>query len=143
MYRCVCMSVLGDAMHICVRPVIQPSVRGHAVYCCADVHLFLLSTGEQRLRYFQLLVDGVYTPQTLPVGGEEPREPSPGSLADILQVRPHLPRAVSYKPTECTHSSCQEPSWCMCSVQSRTVPGSHFSQTKFYCCTQRARADIQ
>ncbi|KAJ8286506.1 hypothetical protein GJAV_G00039960 [Gymnothorax javanicus] len=42
--------------------------------------------GEHRQRYFQLLVDGVYTPQTLPVGGQELLDPSPGCLTDILQV---------------------------------------------------------
>ncbi|XP_064164008.1 histone-lysine N-methyltransferase SETD1B-A isoform X2 [Anguilla rostrata] len=50
------------------------------------IHVELDPKGEQRLRYFQLLVDGVCTPLTLPVGAEEPRDPSPGSLADIIQV---------------------------------------------------------
>ncbi|TMS08436.1 Histone-lysine N-methyltransferase SETD1B-A [Larimichthys crocea] len=35
-------------------------------------------------RYFQLLMNGSYTPKTLPVGGEEAREVSPRSLAEAL-----------------------------------------------------------
>lgn len=45
------------------------------------------SAGENRLRYFQLLMNGSYTPKTLPVGGEEAREVSPRSLAEALLVR--------------------------------------------------------
>lgn len=40
-----------------------------------------LFAGENRLRYFQLLMNGSYTPRTLPVGGESPR-----SLAEALLV---------------------------------------------------------
>lgn len=45
------------------------------------------SAGENRHRYFQLLMNGCYTPQTLPVGGEEAREVSPRSLAEALLVK--------------------------------------------------------
>lgn len=45
------------------------------------------SAGENRLRYFQLLMNGSYTPRTLPVGGEEAREVSPRSLAEALLVK--------------------------------------------------------
>lgn len=44
------------------------------------------SLGENRLRYFQLLMNGSYTPRTLPVGGEEAREVSPRTLAEALLV---------------------------------------------------------
>ncbi|KAI1882396.1 hypothetical protein AGOR_G00250260 [Albula goreensis] len=50
------------------------------------IHVELDPRGENRMRYFQLLVDGTYTPQTLPVGGEEPPTVLPLSLADALQV---------------------------------------------------------
>ncbi|XP_037608232.1 histone-lysine N-methyltransferase SETD1B-A isoform X4 [Sebastes umbrosus] len=48
------------------------------------IHVELDPKGENRLRYFQLLMNGSYTPQTLPVGGEEAREVSPRSLAEAL-----------------------------------------------------------
>ncbi|XP_054896030.1 histone-lysine N-methyltransferase SETD1B-A isoform X2 [Poeciliopsis prolifica] len=48
------------------------------------IHVELDPKGENRLRYFQLLMNGSYTPRTLPVGGEENREVSPRSLAEAL-----------------------------------------------------------
>ncbi|XP_059214705.1 histone-lysine N-methyltransferase SETD1B-A isoform X2 [Centropristis striata] len=48
------------------------------------IHVELDPKGENRLRYFQLLMNGSYTPLTLPVGGEEAREVSPRSLAEAL-----------------------------------------------------------
>ncbi|XP_056289363.1 histone-lysine N-methyltransferase SETD1B-A isoform X2 [Pseudoliparis swirei] len=48
------------------------------------IHVELDPKGENRLRYFQLLMNGSYTPLTLPVGGEETREVSPRSLAEAL-----------------------------------------------------------
>ncbi|XP_077399006.1 histone-lysine N-methyltransferase SETD1B-A isoform X2 [Vanacampus margaritifer] len=48
------------------------------------IHVELDPKGENRLRYFQLLMNGSYTPRTLPVGGEEAREVSPRSLAEAL-----------------------------------------------------------
>lgn len=56
----------------------KPGIRPRHVYC---------SAGENRLRYFQLLMNGSYTPRTLPVGGEEAREVSPRSLAEALLVK--------------------------------------------------------
>lgn len=56
----------------------KPGIRPRHV-CC--------SAGENRLRYFQLLMNGSYTPRTLPVGGEEAREVSPRSLAEALLVK--------------------------------------------------------
>uniref|UniRef100_A0A4W5N3W6 SET domain containing 1B, histone lysine methyltransferase a n=1 Tax=Hucho hucho TaxID=62062 RepID=A0A4W5N3W6_9TELE len=46
------------------------------------IHLELDPKGENRLRYFQLLLNGTFTPRTLPVGGEEARQVSPRSLAN-------------------------------------------------------------
>lgn len=50
--------------------------------------------GENRQRYFQLLINGTYTPRTLPVGGEEPRGVSPHAIAEALLVspEPHTPQ---------------------------------------------------
>ncbi|XP_067339263.1 histone-lysine N-methyltransferase SETD1B-A isoform X3 [Channa argus] len=48
------------------------------------IHVELDPKGENRLRYYQLLMNGSYTPRTLPVGGEEVREVSPRSLAEAL-----------------------------------------------------------
>ncbi|KAJ8379474.1 hypothetical protein SKAU_G00002520 [Synaphobranchus kaupii] len=48
------------------------------------IHVELDPKGENRMRYFELLINGFYTPRTLPVGGECPREVSPHSLADAL-----------------------------------------------------------
>ncbi|KAL4660390.1 histone-lysine N-methyltransferase SETD1B-A-like [Arapaima gigas] len=48
------------------------------------IHVELDPKGENRMRYFQLLIKGLYTPWTLPLGGEEPRDDSPPSLVDTL-----------------------------------------------------------
>uniref|UniRef100_A0A672JZ96 Histone-lysine N-methyltransferase SETD1B-A-like n=1 Tax=Sinocyclocheilus grahami TaxID=75366 RepID=A0A672JZ96_SINGR len=48
------------------------------------IHVELDPKGENRLRYFQRLINGSYTPLTLPVGGEEACEVSPCSLAEAL-----------------------------------------------------------
>ncbi|KAI1900748.1 hypothetical protein AGOR_G00053080 [Albula goreensis] len=48
------------------------------------IHVELDPKGENRMRYFELLINGFYTPRTLPVGGEDTREVSPRSLADAL-----------------------------------------------------------
>ncbi|XP_026075975.1 histone-lysine N-methyltransferase SETD1B-A-like isoform X3 [Carassius auratus] len=48
------------------------------------IHVELDPKGENRLRYFQRLINGSYTPLTLPVGGEEACEVSPRSLAEAL-----------------------------------------------------------
>ncbi|XP_064210156.1 histone-lysine N-methyltransferase SETD1B-A-like isoform X2 [Anguilla rostrata] len=48
------------------------------------IHVELDPKGENRMRYFELLINGFYTPRTLPVGGEDAREVSPHSLADAL-----------------------------------------------------------
>lgn len=55
-----------------------------------EPYLNLIHPGENRLRYFQLLLNGTFTPRTLPVGGEEARQVSPRSLAEALLVRPPL-----------------------------------------------------
>uniref|UniRef100_A0A8C2CQS0 SET domain containing 1B, histone lysine methyltransferase a n=1 Tax=Cyprinus carpio TaxID=7962 RepID=A0A8C2CQS0_CYPCA len=51
------------------------------------IHVELDPKGENRLRYFQRLINGSYTPLTLPVGGEEACEVSPRSLAEALLVK--------------------------------------------------------
>uniref|UniRef100_A0A8C1BLX4 SET domain containing 1B, histone lysine methyltransferase a n=1 Tax=Cyprinus carpio carpio TaxID=630221 RepID=A0A8C1BLX4_CYPCA len=48
------------------------------------IHVELDPKGENRLRYFQRLINGSYTPLTLPVGGEEACEVSPRSLLVVI-----------------------------------------------------------
>ncbi|KAJ3605083.1 hypothetical protein NHX12_027133, partial [Muraenolepis orangiensis] len=48
------------------------------------IHVELDPKGENRLRYFQLLLNGSYTPWTLPLGGEDGSAVSPRSLAEAL-----------------------------------------------------------
>ncbi|XP_031433446.1 histone-lysine N-methyltransferase SETD1B-A isoform X2 [Clupea harengus] len=48
------------------------------------IHVELDPKGENRLRYFQLLINGTYTPRTLPVGGVESRGVSPHTIAEAL-----------------------------------------------------------
>ncbi|XP_073685731.1 histone-lysine N-methyltransferase SETD1B-A isoform X2 [Garra rufa] len=48
------------------------------------IHVELDPKGENRQRYFQRLINGSYTPLTLPVGGEDACEVSPRSLAEAL-----------------------------------------------------------
>ncbi|MBN3316708.1 SE1BA methyltransferase, partial [Atractosteus spatula] len=49
------------------------------------IHVELDTKGENRMRYFELLVNGIYTPRTLPVGNEDSRDISPRSLNDTAQ----------------------------------------------------------
>ncbi|XP_034565071.1 histone-lysine N-methyltransferase SETD1B-A isoform X3 [Notolabrus celidotus] len=66
------------AAKLAVQSLHDTSVMGNII------HVELDPKGENRLRYFQLLMNGSYTPRTLPVGGEEAREVSPRSLAEAL-----------------------------------------------------------
>uniref|UniRef100_A0A3Q3G1T7 SET domain containing 1B, histone lysine methyltransferase a n=1 Tax=Labrus bergylta TaxID=56723 RepID=A0A3Q3G1T7_9LABR len=66
------------AAKVAVQSLHDTSVMGNII------HVELDPKGENRLRYFQLLMNGSYTPRTLPVGGEEAREISPRSLAEAL-----------------------------------------------------------
>ncbi|XP_030290835.1 histone-lysine N-methyltransferase SETD1B-A isoform X2 [Sparus aurata] len=66
------------AAKVAVQSLHETSVMGNII------HVELDPKGENRLRYFQLLMNGSYTPKTLPVGGEEAREVSPRSLAEAL-----------------------------------------------------------
>ncbi|XP_058473303.1 histone-lysine N-methyltransferase SETD1B-A isoform X2 [Solea solea] len=66
------------AAKVAVQSLHNTSVMGNLI------HVELDPKGENRLRYFQLLMNGSYTPKTLPVGGEEAREVSPRSLAEAL-----------------------------------------------------------
>ncbi|XP_053703845.1 histone-lysine N-methyltransferase SETD1B-A isoform X1 [Synchiropus splendidus] len=66
------------AAKVAVQSLHNTSVMGNII------HVELDPKGENRLRYFQLLMNGSYTPRTLPVGGEAPREVSPRRLAEAL-----------------------------------------------------------
>uniref|UniRef100_UPI0037E9BD1E histone-lysine N-methyltransferase SETD1B-A n=1 Tax=Semicossyphus pulcher TaxID=241346 RepID=UPI0037E9BD1E len=66
------------AAKVAVQSLHETSVMGNII------HVELDPKGENRLRYFQLLMNGSYTPRTLPVGAEEAREVSPRSLAEAL-----------------------------------------------------------
>ncbi|XP_037339987.2 histone-lysine N-methyltransferase SETD1B-A isoform X2 [Pungitius pungitius] len=66
------------AAKVAVQSLHKTSVMGNFI------HVELDPKGENRHRYFQLLMNGSFTPQTLPVGGEEAREVSPRSLAEAL-----------------------------------------------------------
>lgn len=46
----------------------------------------LLVVGIKRKRYFQMLVSGLYTPFTLPVGDEAWGPQSPSSITDCFSV---------------------------------------------------------
>uniref|UniRef100_A0A8C5NCK1 Histone-lysine N-methyltransferase SETD1B-A-like n=1 Tax=Gouania willdenowi TaxID=441366 RepID=A0A8C5NCK1_GOUWI len=63
---------------LAVKALHKTSVMGNII------HVELDPKGENRLRYFQLLMNGSYTPRTLPVSGEEARELSPRILAEAL-----------------------------------------------------------
>ncbi|XP_047425217.1 histone-lysine N-methyltransferase SETD1B-A isoform X4 [Mugil cephalus] len=68
------------AAKVAVQSLHNTSVMGNII------HVELDPKGENRLRYFELLMNGSYTPRTLPVGGEEAREVSPRSLAEALMA---------------------------------------------------------
>ena len=57
------------------------------------VHVYCFA-GDNRLRYFQLLMNGSYNPMNLPVGGEEARDVSPRSLAEAILVRNNILNAL-------------------------------------------------
>lgn len=44
---------------------------------------FVTSPGEKRMHFYELLVNGLYTPQTLPVETEQDASPT---LSETLQV---------------------------------------------------------
>ncbi|XP_066544889.1 histone-lysine N-methyltransferase SETD1B-A isoform X1 [Amia ocellicauda] len=50
------------------------------------IHVELDTKGENRMRYFELLISGIYTPRTLPVGSDDARESSPRSVSDSSQA---------------------------------------------------------
>ncbi|XP_051269223.1 histone-lysine N-methyltransferase SETD1B-A isoform X2 [Dicentrarchus labrax] len=77
------------AAKVAVQSLHDTSVMGNII------HVELDPKGENRLRYFQLLMNGSYTPRTLPVGGEEAREVSPRSLAEALLACEPIRRVVS------------------------------------------------
>lgn len=81
----VCSSAgwVSDCYSICLKLLFKISSR------LSHTHVHR-AAGENRLRYFQLLMNGSYTPWTLPVGGEEAREVSPRSLAEALLVMTNL-----------------------------------------------------
>ncbi|KAK3521499.1 hypothetical protein QTP70_007424 [Hemibagrus guttatus] len=56
------------------------------------IHAELDPKGENRLRYVQRLINGSFTPLTVPVGDEETSEVSPRSLAEALLTTPITPR---------------------------------------------------
>ncbi|XP_069369306.1 histone-lysine N-methyltransferase SETD1B-A isoform X3 [Paralichthys olivaceus] len=66
------------AAKVAVQSLHNTSVMGNII------HVELDPKGENRLRYFQLLMNGSYNPMTLPVGGEDARDVSPRSLAEVL-----------------------------------------------------------
>uniref|UniRef100_A0A3B4AAF2 Uncharacterized protein n=1 Tax=Periophthalmus magnuspinnatus TaxID=409849 RepID=A0A3B4AAF2_9GOBI len=87
------------AAKVAVQTLHNTSVMGNII------HVELDPKGENRLRYFQLLMNGSYTPRTLPVGGEEAKV-SPRTLAEggyfslrqdtpQSQGTPHTPRQTS------------------------------------------------
>lgn len=98
------MCIFGVCSYICLiitffknhtRLVLIKPVGSRAAFInlASDTVLYLIfsiHSGENRLRYFQLLMNGSYTPWTLPVGGEEAREVSPRILAEALLVKPPL-----------------------------------------------------
>ncbi|KAK7895246.1 hypothetical protein WMY93_020571 [Mugilogobius chulae] len=67
------------AAKVAVQTLHNTSVMGNII------HVELDPKGENRLRYFQLLMNGSYTPRTLPVGAsDDAKEVSPRTLAEAL-----------------------------------------------------------
>uniref|UniRef100_A0A673AHG6 SET domain containing 1B, histone lysine methyltransferase a n=1 Tax=Sphaeramia orbicularis TaxID=375764 RepID=A0A673AHG6_9TELE len=78
------------AAKVAVQSLHNTSVMGNII------HVELDPKGENRLRYFQLLMNGSYTPRTLPVGGEETREVSPRTLAEAFSSSTPLSLETGY-----------------------------------------------
>ncbi|XP_039627834.1 histone-lysine N-methyltransferase SETD1B-like [Polypterus senegalus] len=81
------------------------------------IHVELDTKGENRMRYFELLVSGIYTPRTLPVGSEAFLDSSPQSVSStpsanepVKQPSQRIPDSgVSSGTSLATPNSCSTP----------------------------------
>uniref|UniRef100_A0A672FW92 SET domain containing 1B, histone lysine methyltransferase a n=1 Tax=Salarias fasciatus TaxID=181472 RepID=A0A672FW92_SALFA len=127
------------AAKVAVQSLHNTSVMGNII------HVELDPKGENRLRYFQLLMNGSYTPRTLPVGGEESRELSPRALSEssMSAAGATLPPSSSTTPLtiETGYSSLRQDT-----PQSQGTPhtprqaGTPFSQDSNYSSRQSTPA---
>uniref|UniRef100_A0A8C4XI65 SET domain containing 1B, histone lysine methyltransferase a n=1 Tax=Erpetoichthys calabaricus TaxID=27687 RepID=A0A8C4XI65_ERPCA len=76
------------------------------------IHVELDTKGENRMRYFELLVSGIYTPRTLPVGGEAFLDSSPRSVSSTPSVRNDLVDPVYRKKFLLSGTSLATPNSC-------------------------------
>ncbi|MGH0165089.1 UNVERIFIED_CONTAM: hypothetical protein FKN15_058640 [Acipenser sinensis] len=99
--------------HLGIAKVIFVSVKGakdavqnlHKTSVMGNIiHVELDTKGENRMRYFELLVSGLYTPRTLPVGNEPVQEDSPPGVSDPPQASDPRKPALQ-RPTESSAAS--------------------------------------
>ncbi|MGH0147917.1 UNVERIFIED_CONTAM: hypothetical protein FKN15_011210 [Acipenser sinensis] len=85
--------------------VIDPALKKgpHKLYRY-DGMQFSMPVSENRMRYFELLVSGLYTPRTLPVGNEPVQEDSPPGVSDPPQASDPGKPALQ-RPTESSAAS--------------------------------------
>ncbi|KAM8961925.1 histone-lysine N-methyltransferase SETD1B isoform 2-T2 [Pelodytes ibericus] len=122
------------------------------------IHVELDTKGETRMRFYQLLVDGLYTPQTLPVGGELDTSPTVNETPQVTETvkRPKdtgvgasvTPNSSTPFSHDTAYSSCRQDtpnSYSQYTPQSQGTPhtprlGTPFSQDSSYSSRQTTPA---
>ncbi|KAL7986665.1 hypothetical protein Chor_012948 [Crotalus horridus] len=103
------------------------------------IHVQLDTKGEKRMHFYELLVNGLYTPQTLPVENEQDASPT---LSETLQsvIYPEL-RVTFHVPGAQLgiHSDQASPAGLPYKAKEFQSDLSHRSLYKFSCCTARFR----
>ncbi|XP_071999703.1 histone-lysine N-methyltransferase SETD1B isoform X1 [Engystomops pustulosus] len=122
------------------------------------IHVELDTKGETRMRFYELLVNGLYTPQTLPVGSDLDASPNvneTSQVSEILKRTKETSVSASVTPNSSTpfshdtaYSSCRQDtpnSYSQYTPQSQGTPhtprlGTPFSQDSNYSSRQTTPA---
>ncbi|XP_053328759.1 histone-lysine N-methyltransferase SETD1B [Spea bombifrons] len=153
--------------HLGIAKVIFASVKGakdavkhlHNTSVMGNIiHVELDTKGETRMRFYELLVNGLYTPQTLPVGGELDTSPTVNEAPQVNETakrKKDTGMAASVTPNSSTpfsqdtaYSSCRQDtpnSHSQFTPQSQGTPhtprlGTPFSQDSSYSSRQTTPA---
>ncbi|KAM4707123.1 LOW QUALITY PROTEIN: histone-lysine N-methyltransferase SETD1B [Discoglossus pictus] len=122
------------------------------------IHVELDTKGETRMRFYELLVSGLYTPQTLPVGGDLDASPTVNETSQVNETVKRIKETntgASVTPNSSTpfsldtaYSSCRQDtpnSYSQYTPQSQGTPhtprlGTPFSQDSSYSSRQTTPA---
>ncbi|XP_053555738.1 histone-lysine N-methyltransferase SETD1B [Bombina bombina] len=153
--------------HLGIAKVIFASVKGardavkhlHNTSVMGNIiHVELDTKGETRMRFYELLVNGFYTPQTLPVGSDLDASPTVNEISQVLDTvrrAKEINTGASVTPNSSTpfshdtaYSSCRQDtpnSYSQYTPQSQGTPhtprqGTPFSQDSSYSSRQTTPA---